>query len=508
MGEQDKYVLANNLKNNHSSLWLHNIARGIDTEPVTPKFTSKSIGCCKKFPGRNSIKGLASLQHWLSELAQEIFERIAQDEAENNRRPRQMVVSFVQDVNRTEVSSTRSVPLTLVDAPQMATYALDVIRKNTAQFLRPSQPMVLNDAILFLGITVTKFEDLDKAGGGETNTIMSMFSRQTKQLAEAAKEAEAEEEKTENLTTDPDESINGPQKRRSGGNKSIVTMFGDKARRNEELANENRVQQDQKQPIPQPVQARTSFFGVKRKTPEPETVVENEIFRKGQGSSPQPPDDQAYLDDTLEEDEPESMPQPSTSTSSNDNKTTEDYRSTYAEFQLPAPSTAPVANSIPTERCAQCNRKVPVHEMQSHTDAHFAFQLSQEQRIEFRTNLAKSIVGRQSQPSAKKPKLNHSGVTASPPPRSTLLHQFLVKTEPKANEMDAEDDDLVAHELCGVCGRQIRVDRLLEHSDYHAAKRLQAELNGMPVASRVNSLPSTGKKSTKTVAAFFKKGAT
>lgn len=39
-------------------LWLYNIARGIDNEPVTVRLVSKSIGACKKFPGKQAITSL------------------------------------------------------------------------------------------------------------------------------------------------------------------------------------------------------------------------------------------------------------------------------------------------------------------------------------------------------------------------------------------------------------------------------------------------------------------
>ena len=42
--------------------WLYNIARGIDNEPVTPRLLSKSIGCCKKFPGRQALATRADVR--------------------------------------------------------------------------------------------------------------------------------------------------------------------------------------------------------------------------------------------------------------------------------------------------------------------------------------------------------------------------------------------------------------------------------------------------------------
>lgn len=40
------------------SLWLYNIARGIDNEPVINRLLSKSVGACKKFPGKQAITSL------------------------------------------------------------------------------------------------------------------------------------------------------------------------------------------------------------------------------------------------------------------------------------------------------------------------------------------------------------------------------------------------------------------------------------------------------------------
>ena len=42
-------------------LWLYNIARGIDSEPVTPRLVSKSIGACKRFPGKQAIVDLETV---------------------------------------------------------------------------------------------------------------------------------------------------------------------------------------------------------------------------------------------------------------------------------------------------------------------------------------------------------------------------------------------------------------------------------------------------------------
>ncbi|XP_017013566.2 DNA polymerase eta [Drosophila takahashii] len=154
--------------------WLFNISRGIDLEAVTPRFYSKSIGCCKKFPGRNNITGLKTLQHWLGELSSEINDRLEKDFIENNRRAKQMVVQYVQDIDGEEVASSRSTALKDYDQESIVKYALDLIKANTKTFLRAGSEAALNNAIKFLGISVGKFETVSSA----QNKLQEMFANQ------------------------------------------------------------------------------------------------------------------------------------------------------------------------------------------------------------------------------------------------------------------------------------------------------------------------------------------
>lgn len=58
---------------------------GIDAEPVTPKSLVKSINSCKSFEPTSEP---ADVSRWLSVLAAELAERMAEDELEHNRRAR------------------------------------------------------------------------------------------------------------------------------------------------------------------------------------------------------------------------------------------------------------------------------------------------------------------------------------------------------------------------------------------------------------------------------------
>lgn len=133
--------------------WLYNIARGIDLEHVTTRLISKSIGCCKNFPGKNALTTAEDVQHWISELASEISERLQNDLEENNRRARQMIVSFTQETKNRDSNSSRTHPLQSYEPAKIAKSAVDVIRRFCIRADGSYH-------ITFLGLSVGNFQDL------------------------------------------------------------------------------------------------------------------------------------------------------------------------------------------------------------------------------------------------------------------------------------------------------------------------------------------------------------
>lgn len=67
------------------SRWCYNIVRGVDDDAVTPRDKVKSINSCKSF---NPTSELSVVRQWLEVLAQELAERMAEDEEEHARRAR------------------------------------------------------------------------------------------------------------------------------------------------------------------------------------------------------------------------------------------------------------------------------------------------------------------------------------------------------------------------------------------------------------------------------------
>lgn len=113
-----------------SARWLYNLAQGVDVEPVNTRLIAKSIGCSKNFTGRARLCTTEQVEHWVNELAQEMLERLNKDLEENNRKARQMVVSYGQEVEGDEVHSSKSHPLNMYEQKHIVDNTLKILQKN------------------------------------------------------------------------------------------------------------------------------------------------------------------------------------------------------------------------------------------------------------------------------------------------------------------------------------------------------------------------------------------
>ncbi|XP_049866724.1 DNA polymerase eta [Pectinophora gossypiella] len=169
--------------------WLYNIARGIDLEPVQARFNPKSIGCCKQLRGKSALYDLDGLRKWLKDLGDEIEDRLEKDSLENNRTPKQMVVSFTtQAPDGRDTSSSRSYNFIADDelcGDMFANKALELVLESLegAKVIDGESNRKLKAPIKFLGISVGKFEDhseskkikkiVDYFGAGPSNVTKS-----------------------------------------------------------------------------------------------------------------------------------------------------------------------------------------------------------------------------------------------------------------------------------------------------------------------------------------------
>lgn len=458
------------------------IARGIDLEAVVPRFASKSIACCKKFPGRGAITGIATLNHWLKELSMEIRERLEKDEVEYNRKPRQMVVSYLQTINGTDVSSSRSVSIAnplIFNEEKMAAEALDVLKKNTETFFKNDNCNVLNNPIKFLGLSVGKFENHDSKN---KNTIQDMFRKNLEgQVALAGLDkstADEDPSKTELNSRVPNECTNDPAHGKCSMQKISKAENGSDAKK----ATSSFFANFRKSPMSPSTE---NISALKTNSPNPESLVtDTECFS-----------DQLDLNSvtnktTSREEIHRVAVEPCESPisamhSASTTRTTPDYTHTYAEFHRPSNLRE---LEIPTMACTQCQKPVKITEMQTHTDAHLAYQLSQDQRKEFRNQL-KTVT----KPAIKSPPSKKSKIVAKSlaPPGISSLDRFLIRKDVSSetevsvhhadgssclNESTTPANAPDCTEICSECNKPIPISCIVEHMDYHIAKKLQVEL--------------------------------
>ncbi|XP_030571470.1 DNA polymerase eta [Drosophila novamexicana] len=527
--------------------WLHNIARGIDLEAVTPRFYSKSIGCCKKFPGRNNITGLKTLQHWLGELASEINDRLEKDFIENNRKAKQMVVQYVQDIDGQEVASSRSTPLNQCDQETLAKQALELIRTNTKTFLRAGSESALNNAIKFLGISVGKFETASSA----QNSLQTMFANQAakkrrisvedgveksslaqkpqKQTEEAKMKSffsnylqarKDEQNVKDNLETNANPSemkakpVTEPEEEEPPAetrlpNASPKKSFFEAYKRkliDATVAEES--SGDKAAPTATPPEFKESFFAnylqqqkeVSKNVEQPnESAADNSNSSDMQGLAAEL--DEIELSSTnLQQ---QAAEQPSTSKrkleheNSMEPATSKDFTSTYAEYAQPELRT----DLISLVKCDECGVQIPddVKALQTHRDHHYAQQLSRQLRVEQREEMQRSrlndtttsVVSPTTKPvpAKKGKKVGGTAVTTAPKPINSIT-KFLAPKQSLEPPPSCSNSPM---EICAECKTYIKTVDMPEHLDFHLAKKLQRELNQLKVRT-INT--STNKKTT------------
>lgn len=400
-----------------NSKWLFNLARGIDLEAVTPRLVPKSISCSKMFPRQNALADLSSLNHWLHEIVKDVVERVEEDEFENNRRPKQIVVSFTQTINNADISSTRTINFTTNDEDKIVNDAIDVIKRNTPKFLKSSEENLLSHPIKFLGFNVCKFESLDAKRG---KTIEDMFKRsfQKNQDQTINKIQDKEVDRTVDEPNNP--IANCSSNKEEVHNNFLANYHVDF---NEDDCDSSDV--------------------------ESESCSQNDALIAAANQMNRNLQEHLLV-----------SPGPSTSTDRS-------YEQSYAEYYQPAEQ-----DTLKIE-CSQCGKMVTDSEMQVHMDGHLAFQLNQEQRNEFDNRMKRSHLS--STPVKKKQKIELKKSSNKKIETASIQKFFAKKIESTPGPSTSTSYE-VEVERCAECNKAIPIVDLFEHMDYHAAKRLHDEL--------------------------------
>ncbi|XP_052865482.1 DNA polymerase eta [Anopheles cruzii] len=504
--------------------WMYLMARGIDLETVTAKFHSKSIGCCKRFPGKNAITGLATLQHWLNELATEVVERLEKDLDENNRTAKQMTVSYSQQIGEGDVSSTRSVPLAVYETERIASDALEAIKRNTERFFKQGSMTTLHNAIKFLGISVGKFEPNGTAKGGGIKEMFQSYSSKVSNVEHTKSTSEVASCSSINATNvSSDVAREDPPQEPIKPTKDIK-HFLQQAAKLPQSSTINDGKQSEDQLVPAAIEATDdTVTGLPVREP---TIVEPVRVKKDiksflrQRCNSTPPGTQNSESNSLtveeqivesiwentdqlqqqakasKESETDLRNQPSLDTT----ESHKNYTATYAEFSILPPE--PV--SIVKLQCSQCGKQVPENDYLSHQDFHYALQLSQQQRDEFRSDFKSKLLTATSTTKPSQSSAVAGGRRPSLPTSSTSsIARFLSKvstdaTQSKTRDRDeakaGSDGEIGNSTKCPDCGKLVPQASMAEHVDYHVAKRLQQELNRSEATTAVSGAASATAK--------------
>lgn len=156
-----------------TSLWLHNLGQGIDTEPVTSRQLPKSIGCGKNFQGREVLNTREKVQKWMRSLADELSERLIMDQSANKRRAKTLTVSIRLDGDERWSSLSRSGGMSSYSAERISRLGISLILH--ANQALPKDPAWM-PAIKNISLSAGRFEDWEGACSGN---IQDMFKKVT-----------------------------------------------------------------------------------------------------------------------------------------------------------------------------------------------------------------------------------------------------------------------------------------------------------------------------------------
>ncbi|XP_038046639.1 DNA polymerase eta-like [Patiria miniata] len=155
--------------------WLYGLCRGIDDEPIKARLLPKSVGCGKNFRGKMALDTKQKVKHWISQLAEEVTERLVREQDLNNRMAKLLSVHVQQNCNP-PTSLSRSCALHHIDA---ATIAKDVFMVIQSLNMAGNQQEAWVPAITSLGVSASKFSEIQtgKSGIKRLDTFLTSVAR-------------------------------------------------------------------------------------------------------------------------------------------------------------------------------------------------------------------------------------------------------------------------------------------------------------------------------------------
>ncbi|XP_031567727.1 DNA polymerase eta-like [Actinia tenebrosa] len=214
MGDIAKYSL-NELKTrfgDKTGEWIHQLSHGIDNEPVRVRQLPKSVGCGKNFPGTTKLATVEKVRHWLTQLVEELHERLTKEVQVNDRQAKSITVGL-----RLENSHycSRSCPIRELDVER--------IFKDIYELLLPFRVKTgdansWKPAIMNLSLSAGKFTE--KLTDNSTPMISTFFTNTPDNNADGCNQ-------NTDLTTDQNTSTitrNSPEKKHEVKNSNTGTL--------------------------------------------------------------------------------------------------------------------------------------------------------------------------------------------------------------------------------------------------------------------------------------------
>ncbi|KAG5869676.1 hypothetical protein JTB14_035602 [Gonioctena quinquepunctata] len=480
--------------------FLYNIARGIDSDPVTTRLVPKSIGCCKRFPGKTSLLTQETVTHWLNELATEISERLEKDLEENNRRAKQMVVSFAQMANKNVTSSSRTHSLNSYDQSRIAHDSSEVIKKFCQR----------NDGsyhITFLGISVGNFQET-KNTVSITTYFKNVNTSENPVKEKAVSSNVTKKEKTvtsffqeifsKSLNKEVSDGVlNAPME--GNENQSEIETGFDK-----DVAVNNSIYSDSTDDLDEDPKNYIYYEDM-----YPESISRKPVFTNSQTlNNTIDANDEPIVDDMdlvecnheIEDERKknmgsffrryfESTPSPQESPNKNYSRSSEDLEidgSKEENEELIESATSekgilesPLENEHSDKQvCPQCNKKIVVTEMESHMDYHFALEIVRGEKHLYTSVNSKNSEENKDMKIIKK---NKEEVVKKSNSCENAKNKGAKRKAPDAKPISSffekgelNDDN---SEYCSDCDKRIPLYDFTSHADYHVAKKLHAEIN-------------------------------
>ncbi|XP_047737006.1 DNA polymerase eta isoform X2 [Hyalella azteca] len=205
--------------------WLHDLGQGRDNEAVVARQLPKSVGCSKNFLGRESLRTRARVAEWTRALAEELGERLVEDQELNKRVARTLTVSFRvgggQDQNNSygANSGTRSCPLPSYAPERIATVTMTILAPyNTAKSGDLWTPPLLN-----IGLSAGKFDDFLSSGMPSISDMFKKAAHRRSRSQDAGPSTGAENDVKYNIDMDSTAQCETENNRENIENKAEVS---------------------------------------------------------------------------------------------------------------------------------------------------------------------------------------------------------------------------------------------------------------------------------------------